>query len=118
MSTHQMACSRGDQHRPSPSVARTSPTTRGADSTRGIDAMASMRVARDAGAAGADQEVEVGTQVRLLHVVDVDLLPAALGLRQRLPGRETACHLLVADLHLEAAGVHVELDHVAVLDDG
>src|ERR1700709_275773 len=102
MSTHHSDCWLGDQHTPSPRVARTRPMTRGTDRMPGEVAALirrrSMRIARNGGTAGADEEVEVGPQVRLLDVLHVELGPAAIGRGQRLPLGAAARQFLVAHL--------------------
>src|SRR5438874_11229810 len=72
-------------------------------------------VARDEGAALADEKVEIGAVARLQHVIDVELPVTALerGLG-RLPARAARGELAVAYYELQLALRHVELDLVAV----
>src|SRR5437764_14158711 len=75
----------------------------------------SVIVARDEGAALADEKVEIGAVARLQHVIDVELPVTALerGLG-RLPARAARGELAVAYYELQLALRHVELDLVAV----
>src|SRR3954471_5780098 len=79
----------------------------------------SVVIARHERAALADQEVEVGALVGLLHMVEVELPVAArqMGLRlfpALLPARE----LLLGHEQVQPSLGHVELDQVTVLDQG
>jgi hypothetical protein len=57
-----------------------------------------MGVARNASATAADQKVEVGAQVRLLHGFHIQLLVAALGRFGGNPQLAALRQYLVADL--------------------
>src|SRR5258708_188023 len=74
----------------------------------------SMRIARDFGAAAADKKVQIGAQMRLLHMLDVEFVPSALGCRRRTPLAFAACELFIRYVQMQAASGHVELDDVAV----
>ena len=62
------------------------------------------------------QEVEIDSQMGLLHVVDIHLHVAARVVRRRWrPGGTASGQLLIGDVQVQPAASHVELDHVAVL---
>ena len=70
--------------------------------------------------AAADEKIEVGAFVGLLHVIDVEpRIPSGrhdgLGLP---PGGAPLGEHLVGDVEMQPAGFDVELDHVAVLHEG
>src|SRR5205814_7086587 len=68
---------------------------------------------------GTFQKIEIATLVSLRDVLLIERAEAALELRRRpLPRRAAARELVGAYLELQAARRHVELDHVAVLDEG
>src|SRR5438094_3872318 len=65
------------------------------------------------------EEVEVASLVRLQDVLLVEPAVAALVVgRRRLPAGAALRHLRVRDAESEPAGGHVELDEVAVADEG
>src|SRR3954447_6861370 len=80
-----------------------------------------VRVPLDGGAARTDEEIEVRSRVRLEHVVDVQPLPATggvgIGRGGGLAGRP-ACELLVGHVERQPAARHIQLDPVAVPDEG
>src|SRR4051812_40241419 len=63
----------------------------------------SVRVAGDVGAAAADEYVEIGAEVGLLHVVDVQLVPPAFRRFGRLPGGATAREFVIAHVEMQPA---------------
>ena len=74
-----------------------------------------MAVAFDVGAAATDEHVEIGAEMRLLHVVDVQLVPASLRRLRRFPRRTTLCEFGIAHIEMQAPRGHVHFDHVPVL---
>ena len=80
-----------------------------------------MRLSAYGGAAAPDQEVEVGTGVGLLHVVDGEPFPAAAWVREPVEHRGARYPLLedvVGHVELEPPRGDVEHDEVAILDEG
>src|SRR5712664_2713987 len=73
-----------------------------------------MRVARNIGAAAADEEVQIGAQMRLLHMLHIKFVPAALRYGRRPPLAFTSREFLIGHVQMKAAGGHVELDEVPV----
>src|SRR5260221_5543927 len=73
-----------------------------------------MRVARNLGAAAADQEVQIGAQMCLLHMLDVEFVPPALGYGRRPPLAFASCEFLIGYVQMQAAGGHLTLDDVPI----
>ena len=73
-----------------------------------------MGVARHVRAAATHEHIEIGAEVRLLHVIDVQLVPAASRHRRRLPVGAALSELGVAHVEMQAPRGHVDLDEIAV----
>src|SRR5579859_3075797 len=73
-----------------------------------------MRIARNLGAAAADEEIEIGPQMRLLHMLDIEFVPPALRDSRRPPLASASGEFLIGYVQMQTAGRHVELDEVPV----
>lgn len=73
-----------------------------------------MRIAWNLGAAAADEEVEIRPQMRLLHMLDIEFVPPALGHRRRSLLAAPSCEFLIGYVQMQTARGHVELDEVPV----
>src|SRR6185312_10931958 len=86
--------------------------------SRAARAAHSVALAPHGRARAADQEVEVGALVGLLHGRAVELDPAALGVRRQWPPfRAAPGELGGGHVQLERARVDVERDAIAALDE-
>src|SRR5690349_19706100 len=68
-------------------------------------------------AAAADEEIQIGSLVSLLHVLDIKLVVTALRRLGRLPGGATLRALSLAHIEMQSARRHIELDDVAGLHE-
>src|SRR5262245_49287628 len=66
-----------------------------------------------------DQEIEIGSPIRLTHMLHIQICvtSARHDRSRRPPCLSTAYELFVAYLQLQLPRRHIELDHVAVLDE-
>src|SRR4051812_16136974 len=78
-------------------------------------AFPSMRFARHRRTALTYQEIQVRTQMRLLHMVDIQFYIAAGGHVGRYPSGLASRQVFIVDFQMKAAFADVETDHVAVL---
>src|SRR5215471_5488038 len=73
----------------------------------------------DLGAALADQEVQVSAAVCAQDVLVIKLVVSALKRRPgRFPRRTPAREFRLGNVEMQSAGCYVELNHVAVLNQG
>ncbi len=76
-----------------------------------------MQIARNFRSGSTSQNIQVSTQVGLLHVVDIKfhITPCCHGFR-RSPRFPSPFQFFIADIKMQSSVFHVELDHVAILD--
>jgi hypothetical protein len=78
-----------------------------------------MVVARNGRTAPTDGEVEIGSLIGLQNMIDVKLKIAPLGMgSRRLPCRAALLEFRFVHVKIEAAGLDIERQQVAVLDGG
>ena len=77
-----------------------------------------MRITRDFGSSAADEEIEIGSRIRLHDVVVVKFLISAFHVWwSRFPSGFTLLQLVFGHFQIQNSIGHIELDNISILNE-